>query len=52
MLKAWVLFNLDGKPEFIDSDLTEEAFKNWYLKYLDQGWKAKFCEINPILDAR
>lgn len=51
-MKAWVMFNEKGEPEFIDSTLSEEKFKSWYSKYMDQGWKAELCEINPISDTR
>lgn len=44
-VKAWILFNEKGEPEFIDSTLTEEQFKSWYLKYFQRGYKAELCEI-------
>lgn len=48
MLKAWIMFNENGEPEFIDATLTEQEFKSWYLKYRDRGWQAKLCTITPI----
>jgi hypothetical protein len=47
-MKAWILFNKDGEPEFIDSTLTEEQFKSWNSKYFDRGWTAELCEITRI----
>jgi hypothetical protein len=42
------MFNEKGEPEFIDATLSEDKFKSWYAKYMDQGWKAELCEIKPV----
>lgn len=44
-MKAWIMFNEKGEPEFIDATLTESEFKSWYSKYSEQGWTAELCEI-------
>lgn len=44
-MKAWIMFNEIGEPEFIDSTLSEEQFKSWYSKYFPAGWTAELCDI-------
>lgn len=43
--QAWILFNEDGTPEFIDGDLTESEMRNWYRNQLKEGGYLLKCHI-------